>query len=395
LILKCVKIFAILVFSIQFAYSRTLNIGVFTDNIIKNLKVVPKDSTYVIYADGEFFADIKGSKTFTIKWARENQLLLEYDGNRKIVSNVQLLGKSPQSSIGLKPLLPMLDERWYQHHFHITSTILGIKIVNVVNLDYYVAGVVESENGIRETKEFYKTKSIICRTYALNNLRRHEEEGYHLCDRVHCQVYKSKSRYNPDIFEAAINTNGQVIVDEKYKLITAAFHSNCGGQTINSEKVWTLETSYLKSTPDTFCVAQPHATWADSVGINEWINYLETKYKYNQSDSITKICLLEFEQDTTERQDYVYNHKLVIPLKDIRMDFKLKSTLFSYAPNEEGSKIIFKGRGFGHGVGLCQEGAMKMAKLGYKYDEILKYYYRNIHIVDLSIVEGLNEKQKR
>lgn len=372
--------------------ARTVNIGVFTESIVKYLKIIPKDTSYIIVADGEIFAAVNSLKTFTIKWARENQMIVEYNGNRKIVSKIQLLGKTPNSSIGLRPLTPLLDERWYEHHFHITSTILGLKIINVVNLDYYVAGVVESENGKNETCEFYKAKSVICRTYTLNNLRRHEEEGFHLCDRVHCQVYKSKSRYNPEIMEAAITTNGQVIVDEKLKLITAVFHSNCGGHSVNSEKVWTLPMSYLKAVPDTFCLQEPHASWTDTIAVEEWKKYLQTKYNYNPQDSITNICLLEFEQDSTDRQDFIYNHKLVLPLKEIRMDLKLKSTLFSFHPDDENKNLIFKGRGFGHGVGLCQEGAMRMAKVGFSYEDILKYYYQNIYLVDLSIVEGLNEK---
>jgi stage II sporulation protein D len=69
-----------------------------------------------------------------------------------------------------------------------------------------------------------------------------------------------------------------------------------------------------------------------------------------------------------------------IPLRDLRDQFKLKSTFFDAVV--VGQEVILYGKGFGHGVGLCQEGAMKMAKLGYSYDQIAKYYFPNIVLVD-------------
>jgi stage II sporulation protein D len=62
-----------------------------------------------------------------------------------------------------------------------------------------------------------------------------------------------------------------------------------------------------------------------------------------------------------------------IPLRDLREQFKLKSTFFDAVV--VGSEVMLYGKGFGHGVGLCQEGAMQMAKKGYAFDQILQYYY--------------------
>jgi stage II sporulation protein D len=69
-------------------------------------------------------------------------------------------------------------------------------------------------------------------------------------------------------------------------------------------------------------------------------------------------------------------------LKEIRSDFNLKSTYFSV--EDAGETLIFKGKGFGHGIGLCQEGAIRMAKTGYSYSDIIHYYFKNVNIVNLN-----------
>ena len=117
----------------------------------------------------------------------------------------------------------------------------------------YIAGVSESESGKKDNiLEYYKVQAIICRTYALKNSGKHIKEGYNLCDQEHCQVYKGRCT-NPEILLAVSKTTGIIIVDRYNQPINAAFHANCGGQTLNSEDVWSKPLDYLKSVPDTFC----------------------------------------------------------------------------------------------------------------------------------------------
>ena len=74
-------------------------------------------------------------------------------------------------------------------------------------------------------------------------------------------------------------------------------------------------------------------------------------------------------------------------LKTIRIDWGFRSTFFSISEGEEGKYVYFEGRGFGHGVGLSQEGAMRMAELGIPYNKILKYYYKDTHLIHLSALD--------
>jgi stage II sporulation protein D len=76
----------------------------------------------------------------------------------------------------------------------------------------------------------------------------------------------------------------------------------------------------------------------------------------------------------------------------VREDLKLKSTFFSVTTT--GEQVVLNGRGFGHGVGLCQEGAMHMARDGKSYIEILRHYYTDVHLVDVNTLDFFRDAEK-
>jgi stage II sporulation protein D len=194
---------------------------------------------------------------------------------------------------------------------------------------------------------------------------------------------------NSDIVEAVLDTKGLVVVDNDLNLITAAFYSNCGGQTCNSQDVWATSTTYLKSVKDTFCLNQSNAKWQRIIPLEDWKSYLQLKHKYPVEDSLKLTGVTSFSQ-SNGRAIYFMDKDLKIPLKTIRSDFQLKSTYFSIS--QRGDSVIFNGRGYGHGVGLCQEGAMRMADLKYSYKDILNFYYKDVHLVDLSALNYFKQE---
>jgi stage II sporulation protein D len=246
-----------------------------------------------------------------------------------------------------------------------------------VDLENYVAGVVEAEGGSSSDNiEFYFVQAVSCRTYALVNYLKHTVDGHNLCDEVHCQYYLGRCR-NPDVKRAVARTSGEVIVDSNYRMISAAFSSNCGGQTVNSEDIWSMPTSYLKSRPDTFCRSMSKATWQKAINRDDYLNQLNATFDFPINDSALVDSALTFKQDIRETT-YVNG----IPLKSMRSEFVLRSTFFEVS--EQNNMVIISGRGFGHGVGLCQQGAIRMADLGYDYRSIVQFYYTGTHIVHYS-----------
>ena len=377
--------FFFIIFSTK-VFASSVNVGILTEYKITSLTFSSQEGEYYLIGDGKFIVQIDNKGTVFLQVSGDSILVKKQNATTGIYKTVKLIGKNVPNSFGIKPIKPEKPMRIFDHNLELSVINKYFRTVNRVNMEYYVAGVVEAENGIRQNYEYYKMKSIICRTYALNNLSRHQSDGYSLCDQVHCQVYKSKSRSNKEILMAALGTTGTVIVDTNLQLITAAFHSNCGGQTLNSEEVWSLPTTYLKSVKDTFCLKQPNAKWEHKIAVKDWENYLKQNFQL-PVDSMHNDCFLSYFQD--EREIDFISHDIRIPLKKIRSDFRLKSTYFIFDPEKE--FLVLKGRGFGHGLGLCQEGAMRMAQLGFSYDQILHFYYKDVHLVDLSALEFFQE----
>lgn len=248
-------------------------------------------------------------------------------------------------------------------------------LLNRLDIEEYVPGVIEAEAGPNHTLEYYKVQAIISRTYALNNLKRHEAEGFNICDQVHCQVYHGKPRFVKEAVTATKETFDIVIVDDDINLITAAFHSNCGGHTVNAEDVWSKPLSYCVGRRDTFCLVMPHSNWEKTIPAEQWRSYLESK-RFPGEDTLAIAATAYF---PASKEVYFVHERTHIPLRTIRSDFKLKSAFFTV--HQDGSQVRLIGQGFGHGVGLCQEGAMRMAQLGYSYKEIIAYYYLGVHLI--------------
>lgn len=239
--------------------------------------------------------------------------------------------------------------------------------INHVDLEHYIAGVIESEAGYSASEEYYKLQAILSRTYAIKNKNRHAHEGFDLCNTTHCQVYHDPASRNV-MHNAAHATKDLVVVDEQLRLIQTLFHSNCGGQTCNSEDVWHSELSYLKGRIDTFCTESNHSRWQKNIDKSTF-NSLSI---VNVSDTVHNICQEEMRLDT--------NDLVLKQLIAMRKIMGLKSTFFSI--ESAGDTIVLYGRGYGHGVGVCQEGAMVMSERGYSYKDILHYYYTNVHVVN-------------
>lgn len=364
--------------------SRTnVRVGLFYENRITCLMIAPQEGNYNVFFDGRLREDIEKDFVFQITVIGDSIEVRGIEKKYGLYKTVQIVGTDSVNMFKIKPVMPDKATRSYDDDLQISLAAGTLKIINDVNIDNYVASVVESEVGVRTTLEYYKVQAIICRTYALGHLRRHEAEGYNLCDAVHCQVDHGNARVTDAIHKAVSATNGLVMVDNNMELALAAFHSNCGGQTVNSEEVWSMGKSYLKSVPDSFCTKQLHSCWQKKIPVDDWTNYFSYKYKINTRDSMVCKQILNFSQPA--RKATYFN----VPLKNLRTDWNLKSTFFTVSCDD--NYVYLTGRGYGHGVGLCQEGAMNMAKLGYSYKDILKYYYRNINLLNLNQLSFFKE----
>ncbi len=391
--MRSIKIYillSILFSGFTIANAENVRVRILSTKIIKSFIFSPISGSYTIYGDGILLKDYDPTGIFQMAIEGDSIRLKTFEKNIGKFASLKMIAKETIAAFKVKSVDPASRIRTYDDNLEVSISAdkSQLQVINTVDLEKYIAGVVESEAGKNSSLEYYKLQAILCRTYLLSHINRHILEGFELCDDVHCQAYLSRASEDNDL-KAVLETKGLVVVDNELNLITAAFHANCGGETCNSQDVWAISTTYLKSVKDTFCLHETAATWQRTISLEDWKSYLQVKHKTPPNDSLKNDVTTSFNQQNG-RAIYYVDKDLKIPLKTIRADFKLKSTFFSIQPI--GDSLKFTGRGYGHGVGLCQEGAMRMAKLKYNYQDILHYYYKDVHLVDLSALNYFKQE---
>lgn len=343
---------------------------------LQSVEVFPTNGAFLIHADDKNLSGFPPNVFFQIQVVEDSLILVcELDTIGKF-GNISF---EQESRGACKIKATGFDARAgiYPGIIQLKPHYCYLRIINTLSLEEYLPGVVEAEAGMMMPQEFYKVQAILCRTYALGHMRRHETEGFNLCDKEHCQVYKGVPAGNGEVKKAVESTEGLVVTSEKMELITAAFHSNCGGETCDSKDVWNNEADGLKSITDSFCLQSKNAKWTKEISSEKWLGYLKLKTSVRDTGTLLNL----FANDEKKRIPYVIVDKKKIPLKEIRSDLNLKSAFFTVQLN--GDKIVLHGKGFGHGIGLCQEGAINMAKKGYSAFEIIHFYYSHVAILPM------------
>lgn len=275
--------------------------------------------------------------------------------------------------------------------------------LNWLWLEDYLKGVIPFEMGKRTEPEFeaLKAQALTARTYALSQIKKSESKGFDLESSVLDQIYGSMDKEEELVNRAIAATEGEVITYDG-KFIQAFYHANCGGRTESVNEVWGEgKIPYLVSVSD-----EDNCTWYKRY---EWRVAWERK---NLEQSLPQYLKehTEYSPETVARIKDVKIAKRStsgrvreLRIKTERGGFRLKkdkirwvirkaedpeailpSTLFDLRliKNAEGEidSIIFEGKGNGHGVGMCQTGAIGMAREGYTYRQILKHYYPHTEI---------------
>ena len=363
-------------FIFQKTEAQNLRIGLFNDLTTKMTVFSVVEGNYLMTADNRAIQTFKGKQNIICKKEGDSIRCLLSDKDLGLFKTIKFSAMVDSAVFSLRIVYPKSELRYYNDNLELVVNLGKLHTINVVDIDKYLAGVVEAEGGNRATLEYYKTQATLCRTYVLSHLDKHLEEGFFMCDGVHCQAYHGKCLGKNEILKGAFDTRGFVIVDADTTLITAAFYSNCGGETESSQNVWLLKKDYLKPIRDPYCQNQNNYRWERKLPIDQWKSYLvQNGYKLN-SDLTSSF----FNYTQYTRKQYYRLGKDSITFRKIRTDFKLKSAFFSI--ETKGNNVELHGRGYGHGVGMCQEGAMQMAVLGYTYQDIVKFYYPGVHIIE-------------
>jgi stage II sporulation protein D len=356
-------------------------IGILRNASLKKLSVTVNKANYSLKSADNSLTEIIGPDNLITVNYSAGKISLSIDSKYiGIFDTLRLVNLEKDTGIfEIKSITPNLKSRYYYDDLIIYPQSNTITIVNKIDFEKYIIGVLESEVGLGKSEDFYKVHAIISRTYALKNQYKFIHEGFYLTDLVNCQVYKGNMYKDLTIIDAVKATESLILVDENMDFITASYFSNSGGQTNNVEDVWTKALPYLRSIHDPYSLGGFNYDWEKKILKSKWLSYLKNKYQYPVNNTESLNAALNFKQDIRHKFliDWVYQ----IPLTEVRKDWKLKSTYFSIY--DEGEFLSFKGRGFGHGVGLSQEGAMRMIELGYDFLEVLRFYYTDVHLIDM------------
>jgi len=299
------------------------------------------------------------------------------DGSFRQTASLAVESLSDSSYITFRPVKPFLSFREYTGSVHIEAAAGYLQIINDTRFNDYLAGVVETEGGAGAPEEFIKAQAVLCRTFAIRNEGRHAAEGADFCDAVHCQAYHGISGGNGRIRNIIEQTSGMILADADSIPVVAAYHSNSGGYTRNSADVWLTAFPYLVSKPDPFSTGMRHAAWSREINIADWTKYLEQKgFLMNPQHDPGELAHFS----RVPKLYYVVGNDSLM-FSEIREDWDFPSDFFDMIYVKGNFRI--SGKGYGHGLGLSQEGAMNMAKQGYGFRSILDFYFPGTCVLDI------------
>lgn len=256
-------------------------------------------------------------------------------------------------------------------------------VVNTIELEQYIRGVLYHEVSHRWPMEAMKAQAVAARTYALYQMKKNKNNEYDVTGDIYSQVYggKNSERFRTNI--AVKRSLGEILVYD-HKILPAYFHASCGGHTESARNIWGENLPPLSGAPCPFCALAPHANWKKNFRSKDIQDKLNANgytlgpihdihvVSRNQSGRINNLVLTARDGKTTTIPGIKFR-AIIGPniIKSNKYEIIMKGYYFDLV-----------GKGWGHGVGMCQWGAHQMAEDRHKYDEILAFYYPGAQITD-------------
>lgn len=281
----------------------------------------------------------------------------------------------------------------------------NVQLINIIYMEDYLRGVVPPELGKRKESEIeaVKAQAVAARTYAMAHLKQYSNQPYDMKSSIIDQVYGGASVELKIVNRAIDETAGQVLYYQD-DYVNAYYHSTCGGMTDNIEQVWERkESPYLKAAKDDdACSWSKYFRWKEHFTEQQIRNRIE---QYLSSDRgkdlrIAKIKDIKIVgrtpggrvsvmKVTTENDIFKFkkdrirwvlgrtsNPDLILPSDNF--DVHITKAQDGYI-----DAVTFSGKGYGHGVGMCQCGAIGLSRQGWNFIDILKRYYTDVEIKKL------------
>lgn len=335
------------------------------------------------------------------------------------------------------PLPPLIwvgqPEHVYRGQFELACGRSGeIQVINILDLEDYVAGVVPYEIGAGAPFEALKAQAVVARTEALALAGRHDGERFDACSSTHCQVYRGAMAEldRPDVRRAVESTQGEVLFYGGKPAPGAKYHACCGGVTESAGALWRSDVPYMvgvgcgmsapeavppgavlvrdeaavraaiaTSNPMDFCYGSNGYRWTVEYTASQLATVLAPVIGRVEPPK-SRIIRIEVVERTPRGSAVRVRVTTTAGEYDIAGEYAIRSALGGPVTIKSGvfvvdakgdppSTFVFSGAGYGHGVGMCQYGARGMARAGYSYWAILEHYYPGITVQPI-ICQGGN-----
>lgn len=298
-----------------------------------------------------------------------------------------------------------------------------LTVINTLGIEEYLYGVVPNEMPSSWNKEALKAQAIAARNYAIKNMGKYKSQGFDLCTTQNSQVYGGYESEQKTTNQAVDETRG-ILAYYENNIAVLFYHSSSGGMTENAENVWSNPVAYLKGVEDSYSLGSPHDNWTYKISKLEVEKILRSKnndigdlisIKVDKKSENGRVLELTFKgtldsvtyQKESIRALFGYsnikstyfdldlNSSKVNEFNSTAKEFDIESifndlsAVLNNEPQKEPDGIVFtdtpdeyvfRGKGWGHGLGLSQYGAKNMAESGYTFDQILKHYFTGIQV---------------
>jgi stage II sporulation protein D len=320
---------------------------------------------------------VVGSGSWSIAGAGASGLSVVLNGTQHLTNPSLPLKVAPDERTLLK-----LNGAPYRGWLAVTpGTSSGFNVINLLPLEAYLYGVVPREigNGSPDIMAAIEAQAICARSYAIAHFGTHRVQGFDIYADSRDQAYSGIARETKWCTQAVDATRGLVAFSGE-RLLDARYHSTCGGRTANSEDVWSAAIPYLRSVRDApllgkpYCSKSPHYRWTKEIPRQE---FYATIARMLPTGAKMKSWSLDIHPKSKRVVKMIVNSNKgshEIKGSSLRWALGLKSTWFKI--KTQGEVMLFEGRGWGHGVGMCQYGAMEMARRGKSARRILRHYYQ-------------------
>jgi len=304
-----------------------------------------------------------------------------------------------------------------------------LEVVGTFALETYLPGVLQRELFAKWDLDTYKAQAVAARNYAMVNFGKHNDHGFDICDTTDCQVYGGYDIEKPGSNQAVDETTGKLL---KYngQIVQTYYHSTSGGHTESIENIWSGSLPYIVGTYDPYSIGAPNTDWElsytrseiesilannghdigtlkdvriDEVSENGRVQklvFVGTKgeavfikekarklfgyttlksmwFELGNKPMVTVVSRSAYSREDLSTSDYITSEGIESGSGSsyVVTDGQSLSTLSFSSDN-----IVFKGHGYGHGLGMSQWGAKAMAEQGFTYQDILTHYYRGTSV---------------